>query len=150
LPETVIVKSEGFFVPPLVLSTFVITFKNVVDPGKEVNLFVIVHRLIFLPPLILPEHPEEYVVVYPEIDDDETLYLPGFSVTIVPKEEPENDFGLGLLPETVMVKSEGLLIPPDTFVVTLIVPNNPGVGTGGGAGISEGLLGMMGGPGRIL
>jgi hypothetical protein len=71
-------------------------------------------------------------------------------VTIVPKEEPENDFGLGLLPETVMVKSEGLLIPPDTFVVTLIVPNNPGVGTGGGAGISEGLLGMMGGPGRIL
>ena len=36
LPEMVIVKSDGFFVPPLVLSTFVITLKNVVDPGGGV------------------------------------------------------------------------------------------------------------------
>ena len=35
-PETVIVKSEGFLVPPLVLSTLVITLKNVVDPGGGV------------------------------------------------------------------------------------------------------------------
>ena len=43
LPETVMVKSEGFLVPPLVLSTLVITFKNVVAPGVGVYLLVRVH-----------------------------------------------------------------------------------------------------------
>ena len=42
-PETVIVKSEGFLVPPLVLSTLVITLKNVVDPGGGVYWLVTVH-----------------------------------------------------------------------------------------------------------
>src|SRR5712692_3956157 len=88
---------------------------------------------------MLPEHPEEYVVVFPEIDDSVTLYLPGFRVTVVPKDEPANDAGFELLPETVIVKSDGFLLPPDTFVVTLRVPNNPGGGIGNGAG-----------PGRIL
>jgi hypothetical protein len=40
LPDTVMVKSEGFFVPPLVLSTLVITFRNVDDPIGDVELFV--------------------------------------------------------------------------------------------------------------
>ena len=71
-PETVIVKSEGFLVPPLVLSTLVITLKNVVDPGGEVNLLVIVQLIVWAPPM-LPEHPEEYVVVYPGTDDSVTL-----------------------------------------------------------------------------
>ena len=71
-PETVIVKSEGFFVPPLVLSTLVKTLKNVVDPGRDVYLFVTVH-LIVSPPAMLPEHPEEYVVVYPDTAEAETL-----------------------------------------------------------------------------
>ena len=88
---------------------------------------------------MLPEHPEEYVVVYPEIDDSETLYFPACNVTEVPEDEPANDAGFGLLPETVIVKSDGFLLPPDTFVVTMSVPNNPGGGIGNGAG-----------PGRIL
>jgi hypothetical protein len=40
LPDTVMVKSEGFFVPPLVLSTLVMTFRNVDDPIGDVELFV--------------------------------------------------------------------------------------------------------------
>ena len=58
LPETVIVKSEGLLVPPLVLSTLVTTFKNVVDPGGGVYWLVTVH--FTRPPLAVPEHPEEY------------------------------------------------------------------------------------------
>jgi hypothetical protein len=99
---------------------------------------------------MLPEHPEEYVVVYPDTDEDETLYIPGFSVRVVPKDEPANDAGFGLLPETVIVKSDGFLLPPDTFVVTIIVPNNPGGGIGKGVGISGGGVGKGAGPGRIL
>jgi hypothetical protein len=99
---------------------------------------------------MLPEHPEEYVVVYPDTDEDETLYIPGFSVRVVPKDEPANDAGFGLLPETVIVKSDGFLLLPDTFVVTIIVPNNPGGGIGKGVGISGGGVGKGAGPGRIL
>jgi hypothetical protein len=98
----------------------------------------------------LPEHPEEYVVVYPDTDEADTLYLPDFSVTVVPDDEPANDAGFGLLPETVIVKSDGFLLPPDTFVVTISVPNNPGGGIGRGAGISGGEIGKGAGPGRIL
>jgi hypothetical protein len=107
LPETLIVKSDGFFVPPLALSTIVVT-NNVPVIGKY--LFVIVH--LIRPPLAVPEHPEEYVVVYPEIEDSETLYLPANNVTDVPEDEPANDAGFGLFPETVMVKSEGFFVPP--------------------------------------
>jgi hypothetical protein len=46
------------------------------------------------------------------------LYFPAFNVTEVPLDDPENDFGEGLLPVTLIVKSEGLLLPPLTFVVT--------------------------------
>ena len=92
--------------------------------------------MIFLPPL-LPEHPEEYVVVYPEREDAETLYFPGFSVTVVPEDEPENEPGDGPLAETVMVKSDGLLLPPNTVVVTFSVPNNPGGGIGRGTGVGR-------------
>jgi hypothetical protein len=48
------------------------------------------------------------------------LYLPAFNVTEVPLEEPENDFGEGLLPATLMVKSEGFFVPPVTFVITVM------------------------------
>lgn len=60
-------------------------------------------------------------------------------MTVVPEDEPANDAGFGLFPETVIVKSDGFLLPPDTFVVTLRVPNNPDGGIGKGAY-----------PGRIL
>jgi hypothetical protein len=56
-PDTVMVKSDGFLVPPLVLSTLVMTLKNVVDPGGGVYLLVTVH--FTGPPLAVPEHPEE-------------------------------------------------------------------------------------------
>jgi len=42
-------------------------------------------------------------------------------VTVLPNDEPENELGVGLLPVTEMVKSEGFLVPPlvlSTFVVT--------------------------------
>ena len=127
LPFTEIVKSEGFFVPPLVLSTFVVT-TNV--PTTGVYRLVIV-QLIGTPPLAVPEHPEEYVVVYPEIDDSETLYFPACNVTEVPEDEPENVLGFGLLPETVIVKSDGFLVPPlelSTLVTTLKNVVDPGGG----------------------
>src|SRR5215831_2534229 len=131
-PETLMVKSEGFLVPPLVLSTLVITLKNVVDPGGgPVYLLVTVHLMV-RPSLILPEHPEEYVVVYPSAVDDEALYFPACNVTEVPADEPENDAGFGSFPETLMVKSEDVLSPPDTVAVTINVPNNPGDGIGRG------------------
>jgi hypothetical protein len=68
----------------------------------QLSRYNIVYRLIFFAPAIVPEHPEEYSVLYPVILDDETLYFPGFSVTVVPEDEPLNDAGFGLLPETVM------------------------------------------------
>src|SRR5215469_3778405 len=74
---------------------------------------------------MLPEHPEEYVVVYPGIDEDAVLYVPGFIATVVPDEEPNDEFGLGLLPVTEIVKSDGFFVPPfvlSTTVVTIIVP----------------------------
>lgn len=44
--------------------------------------------------------------------------------TDVPEDEPENEFGVGLLPVTEMVKSEGFSVPPLvlSFVVTTNVP----------------------------
>ena len=53
-------------------------------------------------------------------------------MTVVPEDEPANDAGFELLPKTVIVKSDGFLLPPDTLVVTLRVPNNPGDGIGKG------------------
>jgi len=59
------------------------------------------------------------------------LYLPPNNVTEVPLDEPENDFGDGLLPDTVKVKSEGFFVPPLTFVVTVNNVCEPGRGLGG-------------------
>ena len=52
----VMVKSEGFLAPPLVLSTLVTTLRKVSEPIR-VYLFVIVH--LIRPPVAVPEHPEE-------------------------------------------------------------------------------------------
>ena len=66
------------------------------------------------------------------MDEDDTLYLPASNVTDVPEDEPGNESGFGLFPDTVMVKSEGLLLPPETLVVTIKAVDDPvgGVGTG--------------------
>jgi hypothetical protein len=88
--------------------------------------------------------------VYPDTDEAETLYVPGFSVTVVPGDEPANDSGFGLFPETVIVKSDGFLLPPDTFVITLSVPNSPGGGIGKGVAISGGGFGKGPEPRIIL
>jgi hypothetical protein len=56
------------------------------------------------------------------------LYFPAFNVTEVPLDEPENDFGEGLLPDTVIVKSEGFFVPPlllSTLVITLRNVDDP-------------------------
>lgn len=50
------------------------------------------------------------------------MYFPAFNVTEVPLADPENDFGEGLLPVTLSVKSEGFFVPPlllSTLVTTL-------------------------------
>jgi hypothetical protein len=93
--------------------------------------------LIGIPPLAVPEHFGEYVVVYPETYDVETLYFPGFSATVVPEDEPENVLGDGRFPETIMVKSDGLLLPLNTLVVTFNVTDNPGCGIGIGRGVGK-------------
>jgi len=61
-------------------------------------------------------------------------------VTVVPEDEPGNVAGEGLLPETVMVKSEGLLLPPNTLAVASSIPNEPGGGIGIGMGAGVGRL----------
>ena len=69
-----------------------------------------------------------------------TLYLPSFIVMVVPEELPANDDGVGLLPLTVTVKSDGFLLPPPsliTFLVTIILPVLIG---GGGGGNTEYVL----------
>jgi hypothetical protein len=56
------------------------------------------------------------------------LYFPAFNVTEAPLDDPENDFGEGLLPVTVMVKSDGLAVPPlllSTLVITLRNVDDP-------------------------
>ncbi len=50
------------------------------------------------------------------------MNFPALNVTEVPLDDPENDFGEGLLPDTIMVKSEGFFVPPlvlSTIVITL-------------------------------
>src|SRR5918992_752883 len=56
--------------------------------------------------------------------DSVTLYLPSNSCTEIPDELPSNEDGVGLLPSTVIVKSDGLLSPPPsliTFLVTIML-----------------------------
>ena len=56
------------------------------------------------------------------------MYFPVFSVTEVPLEDPGNDFGEGLLADTVMVKSEGFFVPPlvlSTLVITFRNVDDP-------------------------
>src|SRR5205823_5570965 len=129
-PETVMVKSEGFLVPPLVLSTLVITLKNVVAPGGGPVYRLVTVHFRSEERRVGKDH-EEYEVVYPSIVDDETLYLPASNVTDVTEDEPGYEFGFGLFPETVMVKSEGFLVPPlvlSTLVITLKNVVAPGGG----------------------
>ena len=47
------------------------------------------------------------------------MYLPALNVTEFLLNYPENDFGEALATATLMVRSEGLLVPPLTFVVTV-------------------------------
>ena len=57
-------------------------------------------------------------------------YLPLFNVIVVPDALPENDAGDGLLPLTLIVKSDGLLVPPPwliTFFVTITFPETTGL-----------------------
>ena len=58
-------------------------------------------------------------------------YLPGSNVTVVPEELPSNDAGVGLLPSTVIVKSDGLALPPPSLITLLVTTISPVV-TGGG------------------
>ena len=60
-----------------------------------------------------------------------TEYLPGSNVTVVPEELPSNDAGVGLLPSTVIVKSDGLALPPPSLITLLVTIISPVV-TGGG------------------
>ena len=63
----------------------------------------------------------------------------------MPDELPSNEDGVGLLPSTVIVKSDGSASPPPSLITCLVTNNVPGcdallespfdVGTGVGAGI---------------
>jgi hypothetical protein len=83
-------------------------------------------QLIVSPPVILPEQPEEYVVVYPDTDASTTAYLPAFMDTDVPDAEPGKLFGDGLFPVTNIIKSDGFFVPRSlliTFLTTVILPS---------------------------
>jgi hypothetical protein len=49
-------------------------------------------------------------------------------VTAVPEDEPKNEPGDGLFPKTVMINADGWFLPPNTFMVTSSVADNPGGG----------------------
>ena len=56
-------------------------------------------------------------------------------MTEVPLEDPANELGEGWLPETVIVKSDGFLVPAllfTTFLTTSKNVNEPGIGVGFG------------------
>ena len=63
--------------------------------------------------------------------------LPECNLTEVPLEDPENVLGDGRFPETVMVKAVGLLLPPNTLVVTSSVTDIPGCGIRRGIGVGR-------------
>jgi hypothetical protein len=48
----------------------------------------------------------------------------------VPEDEPKNELGDGLFPETDMINADGWFLPPTTFMVTSSVANNPAGGIG--------------------
>ena len=52
-----------------------------------------------------------------------TLYLPGFNSTFVPDELPWKELGEGLFPCTVMVKSDGPLLPQPSLITILVTIN---------------------------
>ena len=52
-------------------------------------------------------------------------YRPGFKVTLVPEGFPSNEDGVGLLPSTVMVKSDGSASPPPSLTTCLVTNNVP-------------------------
>jgi hypothetical protein len=83
-------------------------------------------HLIVSPPVILPEQPEEYVVVYPDTDASTTSYFPACMDTDVPDAEPGKLFGDGLFPVTNIIKSDGFFVPRSsliTFLTTVILPS---------------------------
>ena len=51
--------------------------------------------------------------------------MPLDSSIIVPDELPLNDDGVGLLPLTVIIKSDGLLVPPPSLITCLVTTNVP-------------------------
>src|ERR671914_2780476 len=58
--------------------------------------------------------------------DSVTLYLPSNSCTEMPDELPSNEDGVGLLPSTVIVKSDGSASPPPSLITCLVTNNVPG------------------------
>ena len=54
--------------------------------------------------------------------------MPGDSWTVVPGELPVNEDGVGLLPLTVMVKSDGFLSPPPSLMTCFMTTNVPSCG----------------------
>src|ERR687889_1631351 len=77
---------------------------------------------------MVPEQSPIILEVYPDMRFSVTLYLPGFRVTVVPEELPANEDGVGLLPLTVMVKSDGFLSPPPLLMTCFITTNVPSCG----------------------
>jgi hypothetical protein len=61
-----------------------------------------------------------------------TLYGPGFNDTVVPPSPPlpGKELGEGLLPETVMVKSDGFLLPMPLLMIFLTTIRFATVGVG--------------------
>ena len=55
-------------------------------------------------------------------------------MTVEPAEVPGNDCGEGLFPSTLIVKSDGLLVPPPSLTTCFVTTIFPVV-TGGGTGL---------------
>jgi hypothetical protein len=124
------INADGFTVisEPSLLITLFITI-SWADLSTGWYMFVIVHCFVS-PVLKLPAQSPDLLEVYSGKLLSVIEKLPGSKLTLVPDELPSNEEGSGLLPSTVIVKSDGSASPPPsltTCLVTISLGKTPGI-----------------------
>src|SRR5262245_57255989 len=114
LPVTVRVKSADVRVPPLALTTFLMTMSCA---GTSSLVTV---QVLLSPTAIVPAQSADSDFLYPATATSSTLYAPAFSVTTVPDSEPGNDGVETAAPVTSIVKSPAAFVPPWSLTTCLI------------------------------
>src|SRR5439155_11533483 len=117
LPATVIIQLEASAVPPLSLTTCLITVRVAVV-GALSSLVMV--QVFGSPRASVPEQPTAPVLVYPATAASSTLYAPAVRRTSVPAALPGNEGSAAPALVTVMLKSPGAFVPPLLLMTALI------------------------------